>query len=71
LVRGSGIILSNCGKARFARVIVSPTIQGADLLRRAAYENAATAARDDCLVGRSVRGNVAYVIGEVVLHSTK
>jgi organic hydroperoxide reductase OsmC/OhrA len=71
-VHGCGIIGSNCGKAHFTRVIISPTIQGADLERRDAYEMAATAARDDCLVGRSIRGNVAYVVGEVVLlHSTR
>jgi len=66
-VHGRGTIGSNCGKTQFTRVVLSPTIRGADLQRRDAYENAATAARDDCLVGRSVRGNVAYVVGEVVL----
>jgi organic hydroperoxide reductase OsmC/OhrA len=68
-VRGSGTIVSDCGKAQFARVTVSPTIQGADLLRRDAYESAARAARNECLVGRSVRGNVAYVVGQIVLLS--
>jgi organic hydroperoxide reductase OsmC/OhrA len=66
-VHGCGIIGSNCGKAQFTRVIISPTVHGVDLQQRDAYENAATAARDDCLVGRSIRGNVAYVVGEVVL----
>jgi organic hydroperoxide reductase OsmC/OhrA len=66
-VRGSGTIESSCGTAQFDRVVLSPTIQGADLSRRDAYEKAATAARDGCLIGRSVRGNVAYVIGKVLL----
>jgi organic hydroperoxide reductase OsmC/OhrA len=66
-VRGSGTIGSNYGKTQFIRVVMSPTIQGADPLRRDAYESAATAARDDCVVGRSIRGNVAYVVDEVVL----
>jgi organic hydroperoxide reductase OsmC/OhrA len=66
-VRGSGTIVTSCGAAQFDRVMLSPTIQGADLSRRDAYEKAATAARDDCLIGRSMRGNVAYVIGKVLL----
>jgi len=32
---------------------VNPTIRGADIFRRDAYERAAIAARDDCVVGRS------------------
>jgi organic hydroperoxide reductase OsmC/OhrA len=66
-VRASGTIVSSCGAAQFDRVVLSPTIQGADLSRRDAYEKAATAARDGCLIGRSMRGNVAYVIGKVQL----
>jgi organic hydroperoxide reductase OsmC/OhrA len=48
-------------------VKVNPTIRGADLLRRGAYEKAAIIARDDCPIGRSIRGNVAYTVGDVVL----
>ena len=66
-VRGSGTIGSSGGRAHFSRVVLSPTIHDADLSRRETYESAATAARDDCLIGRSIRGNVAYVIGDVVL----
>ncbi len=68
-VCASGTIGNNCGKTCFTHVTVSPTIEGADLLRRHAYESAARAARNECLVGRSVRGNVAYVVGQVALRS--
>ena len=66
-IHGSGTIVTSCGAAQFDRVVLSPTVQGADLSRRDAYEKAATAARDRCLIGRSMRGNVAYVIGNVLL----
>jgi peroxiredoxin-like protein len=71
-VRADGVIVNDSGKAQFARVTVNPTIRGADVRRRGAYEKAAIAARDDCLIGRSIRGNVAYVVGDVsLLRSTE
>ena len=66
-VHADGLIVRALGRAQFARVTVSPTIRGGDILRRDAYQKAAIAARDDCLVGRSIRGNVAYVVGDVSL----
>jgi organic hydroperoxide reductase OsmC/OhrA len=66
-VRAEGVIASEFGRTQFTRVTVSPVIRGADLLRRDEYEKTAVAARDSCLVGRSIRGNVAYVVGDVVL----
>ena len=66
-VHGSGTIVNSCGRAQFDRVVISPTIQGADLCRQNAYQDAALAAREHCLIGRSIRGNVAYVVGDVVL----
>ncbi len=68
-VRAEGVIASERGRTQFARVTVNPIIRGADTLRRNAYEKAAVAARDECLIGRSIRGNVAYVVGDVVLRS--
>ena len=32
-----------------------------------AYEKAAIAARNHCFIGRSIRGNIAYVVGDVAL----
>ena len=66
-VHTDGVIVNDFGRVQFTRVTVSPTISGADVLRREAYQKAAVAARDDCLIGRSIRGNVAYVVGDVVL----
>ena len=43
--------------------IPEPTIRGADVPRREAYKKSANAARDECLIGRSIRGNVAFVNG--------
>lgn len=66
-VHADGVIVSDRGRVQFARVTISPTIRGADTLRQDAYQRAAITARDDCLIGRSIRGNVAYVIGDVAL----
>jgi organic hydroperoxide reductase OsmC/OhrA len=66
-VHADGVIIEELGRVRFARVTVNPTIRGADARRRDAYQRAALAARDDCLIGRSIRGNVAYVVGDVAL----
>jgi organic hydroperoxide reductase OsmC/OhrA len=68
-VLADGLIADDSGKEHPTSVTVHPTIRGADTLRRGAYEKAAAAARDQCLVGRSVRGNVAYVVGRVSLQS--
>lgn len=66
-VRADGIIANEHGRARFTRVMVRPVILGADILRRHAYNKAALAAREGCLIGRSIRGNVAFIVGEVSL----
>jgi osmotically inducible protein OsmC len=66
-VRADGIIGLECGKARVTSVTVNPTIVGADMSRRKLYEQAAVAARDACLIGRSIRGNTSYVVGAVTL----
>ena len=66
-VHADGVIVRNCDRTQFSTVTVTPTIRGADIQRRDAYEKAANAARDDCQVGRSIRGNVAFLVGEVVL----
>lgn len=66
-VSAEGVIAADPGKPRFTRVIVVSPIRGAEASRRNAYEKAAVTARDECLIGRSIRGNVAYVVGEVLL----
>ena len=65
-VQADAVIDGDPPNTRFTRVNLMPDITGADLGRRGDYETAATAARND-VVGRSVRGGIAYVIGKVVL----
>jgi organic hydroperoxide reductase OsmC/OhrA len=55
-----------CG-VNFTTITVHPTIYGADALRCRAYEQGVTSARNHCLIGRSIRGNVAFVVAVVCL----
>jgi organic hydroperoxide reductase OsmC/OhrA len=64
-VSARGALTLVSGRIRLTRVVVEPAIRGADAARPEAYQRAAVAARDDCLIGRAIRGNVAYVVGEV------
>lgn len=66
-VHAEGLVDSEIYPATFTTITVSPTIRGANALRRQAYEQAATSARNHCNIGRSIRGNVAYVVGAVCL----
>lgn len=66
-IRAAGTIAMDHGKAHFIRVVVTPNILGADLLQLKEYRRAANAARDGCVIGRSIRGNVAFVVGKVSL----
>jgi peroxiredoxin-like protein len=66
-IRAEGLVTSNAGSERFTTITVRPTIQGADIAQRQAYEKAAIAARNNCFIGRSIRGNIAYVVGGVSL----
>jgi peroxiredoxin-like protein len=66
-IRAEGLVASDPGAVKFTTVTVRPTIYGADAAQRQAYEKAAIAARNHCFIGRSIRGNIAYVVGEVAL----
>ena len=66
-IHAEGLVTSDAGSERFTTVTVRPTIQGADIAQRQAYEKAAIAARNNCFIGRSIRGNIAYVVGELCL----
>jgi len=68
-IHAEGLVASGAGAERFTTVTVRPTIQSADTAQRQAYEKAAIAARNNCFIGRSIRGNIAYVVGEVSLES--
>ena len=66
-IHAEGLVTTDAGAERFTTVTVRPTIQGADTARRQAYEKAAIAARNNCFIGRSIRGNIAYVVGGLSL----
>jgi peroxiredoxin-like protein len=66
-VHAEGLVASDAGAERFTTITVRPSIQGADPAQRQGYEKAAIAARNNCFIGRSVRGNIAYVVGWVSL----
>ena len=68
-IHAEGLVASGAGAERFTTLTVRPTIQGADTTQRQAYEKAAITARNNCFIGRSIRGNIAYVVGEVSLVS--
>lgn len=51
--------------ARFARIVVHPKVAGGDAARLADYQREALHARDACFIGKTIRGNVAYDVGEV------
>jgi peroxiredoxin-like protein len=66
-IHAEGLVASDVVAERFTTVIVRPTIQGADVAQRDAYTKAAVAARNNCFIGRSIRGNIAYVVDDVCL----
>jgi len=66
-IHAEGLVATGPGAEKFTTVTVRPTIQGADTAQRQAYEKAAIAARNHCFIGRSIRGNIAYVVGGVSL----
>jgi peroxiredoxin-like protein len=52
-------------RARFARIVVDPTVIGGDRRRRDEYEATADAAHDRCFIGRTLAPEVAYEVGAV------
>jgi peroxiredoxin-like protein len=68
-VSASGTVTGFPGRARFAGIIVNPTILGADLTRRQEYEAAATTAHDRCFIGHALAPDVAYEVGSVRVQS--
>lgn len=66
-VAATGTVSDYPARARFARLIVSPTIAGGDPSRRDEYERAAAAAHARCFIGRTIAGNVDYQLGRVAI----
>lgn len=66
-VRAHGVVSGYPMAAIFARIVVSPTIAGADTSRGTDYEIAARVARDRCFIGKTLAASVSYEIGHVTL----
>jgi peroxiredoxin-like protein len=66
-VSASGTVTGFPGAARFARIVVSPTILGGAAARRGEYEAAAADAHDRCLIGHALASDVAYDVGSVAV----
>jgi peroxiredoxin-like protein len=64
-VSASGKVTGFPIHARFAGVVVSPTILGGDVARQAEYEAAAGKARDHCFIGQALAPDVSYEVGAV------
>jgi peroxiredoxin-like protein len=64
-VDASGTVTGLPGRARFAGIVVRPTILGGDLTRQPEYETAAGLAHDRCLIGRALAPEVSYEVGPV------
>ncbi len=63
----TGTVTGYPGQARFARIVVSPTIVDGDPALVRQYEQAAEAAHDRCFIGRTIAGNVDYEVGPVAV----
>jgi osmotically inducible protein OsmC len=55
--------------AHFSRIVVNPTINGADSGRLSDYQACALVAREHCFIGTALREAIIYEVGEVTLRS--
>jgi len=62
-VDASGTVTDLPGCARFAGIVVRPTILGGDLTRQPEYEAAARLAHDRCFIGHALAPKVSYEVG--------
>ncbi len=65
MIKASGTVTGFPGHARFARIVVTPTILGGDDTRQREYEAAAGDAHDRCFIGHTLAADVAYEVGSV------
>jgi peroxiredoxin-like protein len=66
-VDARGVVGGDPGRARFERIVVSPTIIDGDPTRVHEYEQAAAEAHDRCFIGRTIAGTIDYRVGWVAV----
>ncbi|MCF8563243.1 OsmC family protein [Alicyclobacillus tolerans] len=66
-VQTQGVVTDYPLKAKFSRLIVSPTIFGGVVANQAEYVKAANTARERCFIGKTILGNVEYEVGDVTV----
>jgi peroxiredoxin-like protein len=54
-------------RASFSRIVVHPTFSGADPSREAEYGRCARTAREHCFIGKALRSDIRYEVGDVVV----
>lgn len=64
-IRAVGTVTGHPLSSKFARLTVHPTIIGGDATKADAYRQLALKARDKCFIGKTIAGNVEYVVGDV------
>jgi peroxiredoxin-like protein len=66
-VEARGVVSGYPGRARFERIVVSPTIVDGDPARVHEYEQAAADAHDRCFIGHTLADDVDYQLGRVAV----
>ncbi|MFI5313657.1 MAG: OsmC family protein [Candidatus Dormibacteria bacterium] len=65
-----GVVIDHPSRAaRFSRIVVNPTITGADSGRLPGYQACARVARDHCFIGAALHTAIDYEVGEVRVRS--
>jgi peroxiredoxin-like protein len=66
-VDARGVVGGYPGRARFERIVVSPTVVDGDGARVHEYERAAASAHDRCFIGHTLAAGVDYRLGWVAV----
>ncbi|MGV3487180.1 MAG: OsmC family protein [Tuberibacillus sp.] len=64
-IKATGTVTGYPLNAKFAKLLVQPTIIGGNPVKQREYESAAKKARDKCFIGKTMAGNVNYEVGTV------
>ncbi|MGA2283243.1 MAG: OsmC family protein [Candidatus Dormibacteria bacterium] len=65
-VRATGMVTEYPGStARFSQIVVQPTIRGGEPRRATEYTACARTARQHCFIGKALREDITYEVGEV------